>query len=75
MLVVSIDNHDLVTAFTSVAATLNNIGPGLADVGPTQNFGVMSVTSKLVLMFTMLAGRLELIPMLVLFSPTMWRNK
>ncbi len=74
-LIVSIDNHDLVTAFTSVAATINNIGPGLAGVGPALNFGFLSNTSKIVLIFDMLAGRLELIPMLVLFSPSTWRNK
>ena len=75
MLIVSIDNHDLQTTFSSVAATLNNIGPGLGDVGPTQNFGFFSVPSKLVLIFDMLAGRLELFPMLLLFNPATWRNK
>ena len=75
LLLISIENHDLVTNFTAVAATLNNIGPGLSKVGPTQNFAFFSAPSKLVLMFNMLAGRLELFPMLLLFSPSTWRNK
>jgi len=68
-LLISIDGHDLVTCFTSVAATLNNVGPGLSMVGPTQNFSFFSAPSKLILIFDMLAGRLELFPMLLLFSP------
>lgn len=75
MLIISIDNHDFQTTFSSVAATLNNIGPGLGDVGPTQNFAFFSVPSKIVLIFDMLAGRLELFPMLLLFNPATWRNK
>lgn len=71
---ISVDNHDLVTGFSSVLASLNNIGPGLNMVGPTQNFGFFSDTSKLVLIFDMLAGRLELFPMLLLFSPATWRK-
>ena len=75
MLIISIDNHDFSTTFTSVLAALNNIGPGLSDVGPTQNFGFFSIPSKLVLIFDMLAGRLELFPMLLLFNPATWKNK
>ncbi len=75
VLLVSIDNHDLVTGFSSVAATINNIGPGLEMVGPTGNFSFFSPLSKLVLIFDMLAGRLELFPMLLLFSPATWRNR
>ena len=71
---VSLEGKDLVTSFTSVAATLNNIGPGLSLVGPTQNFGGLSVLSKYVLMFDMLAGRLELFPMLILFHPAIWKE-
>ena len=52
---------------------MNNIGPGLGAVGPTGNFGGFSVFSKLILMFDMLVGRLELFPVLVLFAPGMWR--
>ena len=64
----------MVTNFTAVAATLNNIGPGLAQVGPMMNFGSFSGAAKLVLIFDMLAGRLEIFPMLVLFLPDTWRK-
>ena len=59
----------MVTSFTAVAATINNIGPGLELVGPAQNFGGFAPLSKYVLMFDMLAGRLELFPLLLLFYP------
>ena len=62
------------TNFTAVAATINNIGPGLSAVGPTQNFGSYSDFSKYVLMFDMLAGRLELFPLLILFHPSIWKE-
>jgi len=75
MIIVALENNDLVTGFSAVAATINNIGPGLELVGPTQNFGFLSVPTKLVLIFDMLAGRLELFPMLLLFSPTTWKNR
>ena len=74
VLIVSLDNFDFTTNFTAVAATLNNIGPGLGAVGPTGNFADFSIVSKLVLMFDMLAGRLELFPMLLLFSPSTWKK-
>lgn len=74
-LLVSVDNFDFTTNFTAVVSALNNIGPGLAGVGPTRNFGAFSVFSKFVLMFDMLAGRLELYPLLVLFMPSLWRRK
>ena len=74
MLAISFDEHDLITDFTAVVATLNNIGPGLAEVGPTCNFAHFSVFSKLVLIFDMLAGRLELFPMLILFYPPAWKK-
>ncbi|MDD5936265.1 MAG: TrkH family potassium uptake protein [Clostridiales bacterium] len=74
-ILISIDNFDLETNFTAVAATLNNIGPGLSKVGPTQNFSLFSPFSKYVLMFDMLAGRLELFPMLLLFSPSIWKER
>lgn len=70
----SFEGHDLVTNFTAVAATINNIGPGLSLVGPVENFGFFSIFSKYVLMFDMLAGRLELFPMLILFHPTVWKD-
>lgn len=64
----------MVTNFTAVAATINNIGPGLSLVGPAANFNFFSPISKYVLMFDMLAGRLELFPLLILFHPTIWRE-
>lgn len=74
VLIVSLDHKDLVTNFTAVAATFNNIGPGLAGVGPMANFGHFSDLSKLVMMFDMLAGRLEIFPMLILFAPSVWKK-
>lgn len=71
---VSFDNTDIVTGFTAVAATINNIGPGLELVGPAENFGFFSHFAKYVLMFDMLAGRLELFPLLLLFHPSIWRD-
>ncbi len=64
----------MVTNFTAIAATLNNIGPGLAQVGPMMNFGSFTNPAKLVLIFDMLAGRLEIFPMLVLFLPDTWNT-
>ena len=75
MLLISLDNFDFTTNFTAVAATINNIGPGLAMVGPTANFGIFSVLSKYVLIIDMLAGRLELLPMIVLFAPMTWKRR
>jgi trk system potassium uptake protein TrkH len=74
VLLIGIDNFGFTTNFTAVAATLNNIGPGLELVGPTQNFSIFSDFSKYVLMFDMLAGRLELFPMLILFHPACWKK-
>ena len=74
LLLISLENLDFTTCFTAVAATLNNIGPGLDLVGPTQNFGLFSDFSKYILIFDMLAGRLEIFPMLVLFHPACWKK-
>ena len=71
---ISFEGKDLVTNFTAVAATINNIGPGLEMVGPTSNFSVFGTFSKYVLMFDMIAGRLELFPLLILFYPPLWRD-
>ena len=71
---ISFEGRDLVTNFTAVAATINNIGPGLSLVGPTQNFGLFHIFTKYVLIFDMLAGRLELFPLLTLFHPTLWKD-
>ena len=77
LLLISLDPYveDLTTAFTAVAATINNIGPGLGTIGPTSNFAGFNGFSTIVLTFSMIAGRLELLPMLLLFAPSTWRNK
>lgn len=75
LLIISLDNFDMTTSFTSVAATLNNIGPGLNVVGPVGNFSSFSILSKCVFIFDMLTGRLELFPMLLLFAPATWRSR
>ncbi len=74
LLILAIENKDFITIFTAVAANLNNTGPGLGEVGPVGNFANFSVVSKLVLIFDMLAGRLELFPLLLLFSPKAWKK-
>lgn len=74
IILVSINNFDFTTNVTAVAATFNNIGPGLAKVGPTCNWSGFSAFSKYVFMFDMLAGRLEIFPMLLLFSPRTWKK-
>ena len=71
---VSLEGKDMVTTFTAVATAINNVGPGLELVGPTQNFGGFTPFSKVVLMFDMLAGRLELFPLLIMFNPLMWKE-
>ncbi|NLX63301.1 MAG: TrkH family potassium uptake protein [Clostridiaceae bacterium] len=74
LLLVSLDGFDLVSNFTAVAATINNIGPGLGIVGPMGNFADYSDLSKIVFSFAMLFGRLEIYPMLILFAPTFWKR-
>ncbi|WP_394912315.1 TrkH family potassium uptake protein [uncultured Robinsoniella sp.] len=73
LMIISLDNMDMTTNFTAIAATLNNVGPGLGIVGPTGNYAAFSDLSKLVMSFDMLAGRLELLPMLILFVPSTWK--
>lgn len=75
MILVSLDGRDFTTTVTAVIACMSNIGPGLEAVGPAGNFADFSVFSKIILSFDMLAGRLELIPMLMLFSPYAWSRK
>ena len=72
VLLIAIDNFDLITNFTAVAATLNNIGPGFEIAGPMGNFSSFSYLSKSVLIFDMLAGRLEIFPLLLLFFKDTW---
>ena len=74
ILIVSLHCEDMVTSFTSVVTCINNVGPGLNQVGPAANFGALHPLSKIVLTFDMLAGRLELFPMLLLFAPETWRR-
>ncbi len=74
ILIIALEEKDLVTNFTAVIATMNNIGPGLSLVGPTQNFAHFNDLSKWVLMFNMLAGRLELFPLLIMFHPSIWHE-
>jgi trk system potassium uptake protein TrkH len=73
-LVTALDGCDLVTGFTSVATCLNNVGPGLGEVGPAGNFGGFTAISKLLLCLDMLLGRLEIFPILILFSPSTWKR-
>ena len=74
VIILSVDQFDLTTNFTSVAACINNIGPGLSAVGPTGNFSAFSDVSKIVLIFDMLAGRLEIFPILMLFNISAWKK-
>ena len=74
LLLVSIEGKDMTTTFTSVTATLNNIGPGFGVVGPAGNYSSFTVLSKIIFMIDMLAGRLELFPLFILFHPTIWKS-
>ncbi len=74
MLVISLDGFSVTTNFTAVLSCFNNIGPGLDAAGPTCNFSIFSLPSKIVLIVDMLAGRLEIFPILVLFSPGAWKR-
>ena len=69
------DGKTIETTFSAVTACINNIGPGLGDVGPTGNFVDFSYVSKIVLILDMLLGRLEIFPILLLFYPTVWKEK
>ena len=73
-LIVSLDVPSVEAAFTAVLATINNVGPGLGVAGPTESFGFFSPISKIVMIFDMLVGRLELFPILALFNPHVWKN-
>lgn len=74
LLIVSLDGFDLETNFSAVAATFNNIGPGLGGVGPMANFNGYSALSKIVMALDMLIGRLEIFPILLLFSSSTWKK-
>ena len=73
--VISLDGFSIGTNFSAVLCTFNNIGPGMEAVGPTCNFSAYSDLSKVVLSFAMLAGRLEIFPILVLFSRSTWKRR
>lgn len=74
LLILSLENIDFQTTFSAVAACINNIGPGFKAVGATGNFGFLSDLSKWTLSFAMLAGRLEIFPILLLFSKSLWKS-
>lgn len=74
ILLMSLDLKDFPSIISSVLATFNNIGPGLGQVGPTGNFAALSDGSKLLLSFAMIAGRLEIFPILILFLPSTWKK-
>lgn len=75
LLIVSLDNFSFLTNFSAVASCINNVGPGLDMVGPFGSYANFSSLSKLVLIFLMLLGRLEIYPLLVVFNPKVWLNK
>ena len=74
LLIVSVNGYDFETNFTSVATTINNVGPGFSLVGPASNFAFFSPLSKIVMIVDMIAGRLELFPLLLLFSASTWKK-
>lgn len=74
VIIVSLDNFDFMTTFSAVIATISNIGPGFELVGPIGNYADFSNLSKIVMSFCMILGRLELIPVLVIFSPSIWKK-
>lgn len=73
-LLVTFESYDLETSFSAVAATFNNVGPGLKIVGPKGNYSIFNNSTKLILSIAMIAGRLELFPIIILFSPRLWKN-
>ncbi len=74
ILLVSLNNLDFTTTFSSVITCINNVGPGLSAVGPVENFSDLSVLTKIVLATDMLIGRLEVLPMIILFIPSTWKK-
>lgn len=75
VLLISLNNFDFATSFSGVLTTINNVGPGIAALGPIENFSAFSDFSKIVFCLDMLIGRLEIFPFLMLFSPNLWRRK
>jgi len=74
-LLISLDGYGLENNLTATLACINNIGPGLAEVGPIGNFSGFSAFSKILLSLNMLLGRLEIMPMLIFLSPMAWRKR
>ena len=74
MFIVSIEIEDFEASFAAVATTFNNVGPGLRDFGPITSFAALSDLSKITLTLAMLFGRLEIYPMLIIFSPFTYKN-
>ncbi len=74
LLIVALDNMDFATTFTSIAACINNMGPGFGAVGPAANYSGFSDLSKIVLSVDMLLGRLECFPIIIMLSPSVWRK-
>lgn len=74
LLLISLDGYDMTTNFSAIAAMLNNVGPGFGLVGPTCNYSFFTDFSKFVMIFDMLAGRLEIYPMLIFFHPACWKK-
>jgi trk system potassium uptake protein TrkH len=72
--IISVDGYSLETNLTATIACLNNIGPGLKEVGPTGNFSCYSLFSQFILSLDMLFGRLEIMPLMILFSPFTWKK-
>lgn len=75
MLLISLNDFDFATSFTSVATCINNIGPGISKVGPMENFSIFSNFSKVILSIDMLLGRLECLPLIMICTPSMWKKK
>ena len=74
-LLVSIDGQSILTSFSGVVSCFNNVGPGLDAIGPADNYSIFSIFSKIVLIIDMLAGRLEIFPIMILFSGVTWSIK
>ena len=73
-LLISVDGYDFTVNFTAALSSISNIGPGLSIIGPSGNFAIFSTFSKIVLTIVMLLGRLEIYPLVILASPTLWRR-
>ncbi len=73
-LLISVDGYDFTVNFTAALSSMSNIGPGLSIIGPSGNFAIFSTFSKIVLTIVMLLGRLEIYPLVILASPTLWRR-